>query len=428
MTLVVSALSDVGRVRQNNEDNFFSAPARGLFIVADGMGGHNAGEVASEMAVRLISEALLEHEPLRERFAAASLDEDAALLRAHFEEAVRTAGRAIFERAKNDPACAGMGTTCSAIWLAGRKGFLAHVGDSRVYVARKTGLYQLSEDHTFVADQLRRGLINEEEAKHSRYANVLTRALGVTETAPIDVLIFDVDPGDRFLVCSDGAHNYFKSTQELAKVLSEKSAEEGTKYIIETAKERGGHDNVTAIVVQVEGDDVPDGDLAAQRIAILRRIPIFSHLTYQEVVKVVSMMSVRRLQPKVELIREGAIGDELYVILSGEMTVISGGTVMASLHSGTHVGEMALIDRAPRSATVVSNTAVNLLAMDRAGFYDLLRREPLIGAKLLWAFTQVLSARLRTTNANLRQAIEELDERARSQSDQPFPVVDIEDA
>lgn len=427
MVLVAAALSDVGKVRQNNEDNMFSAPERGLFIVADGMGGHNAGEVASAMAVQLIQEALLGDEALRQRFAAAGIEEDEDALRAHFEEAMRTAGHAIYERAKTDVACAGMGTTCSAIWLAGRKGFLAHVGDSRVYVVRKTGIYQLSEDHTFVADQLRRGLITEEEAKHSRYSNVLTRALGVTETAPIDLLVFDVDPGDRFLLCSDGAHNYFKSMQELAKALSEKSAEECAKYIIETAKERGGHDNITAIVVEVAGDDLPDSDIAAQRIAILRRIPLFSHLSYQELVKVVSAMNVRRLPPSTELIREGDIGDELYVILSGEMIVLTGGAVMATLQAGTHVGEMALIDRAPRSASVVTKGAVNLLAMDRANFHDLIRREPVIGSKLLWSFTQVLSTRLRATNENLRQAIEELDERAKNESDQPFPVTDVED-
>ena len=426
MVLVAAGLSDVGKVRQNNEDSLFSAPERGLFIVADGMGGHNAGEVASAMAVKLIADALADDEALRQRFAAAGMEDDEAALRSHFEEAMRIAGRAIYERAKTDIACAGMGTTCSAIWLAGRKGFLAHVGDSRVYVVRKTGTYQLSEDHTFVADQLRRGLITEEEAKHSRYSNVLTRALGVTETAPIDVLVFDVDPGDRFLLCSDGAHNYFKSMQELAKALSEKSAEECTRYIVDTAKERGGHDNITAIVVEVAGDDLPDSDVAAQRIAILRRIPLFSHLAYQELVKVVSTMSVRRLEANTQLIQEGAIGDELYVILSGEMTVFTGDAVMASLQAGTHVGEMALIDRAPRSASVVTKGAVNLLAMDRAHFHDLIRREPVIGSKLLWSFTQVLSARLRATNENLRQAIEELDERAKNEPDQPFPVTDIE--
>ncbi len=427
MSFVGAGLSDIGNVRKNNEDNLYVSEPRGLFIVADGMGGHNAGEVASEMAVRLIAVTLEPSDAIRERFISTPTDEDARILAQALEEAVRVAGRQIYERAQTDPACTGMGTTCSLIWIAGRRGFLAHVGDSRVYVLRRTGIYQLSEDHTFVADQLRRGLITEEEAKHSRYSNVLTRALGVVETTPIDVLVFDVDPGDRFLLCSDGAHHYFKSLSELSQVLTERSPEDGARYIVEQSKERGGHDNVTAIVVQIDDDDAQaDGDAAFQRIAILRRIPLFSHLTYQELVKVVSAMGVRRLATGDELLREGNNGDELYVILSGEMSVSSGGTIVAVLGPGAHVGEMALIDKAPRSATVHAKTPANLIAMDRDHFHDLIRREPVIGSKLLWAFTQVLSGRLRATNENLRQAIEELDEKARLTQDKIFPVSDAE--
>lgn len=424
MQWIAAGHTDVGRVRKNNEDAFVLRPEMGLFVVADGMGGHNAGEVASSMACNQVADTLSNFTTLYDAFLATPNLANTELMRKALEEAVRDAGRSIYQRSKNEPACAGMGTTCTVIWLVGRKGFLAHVGDSRVYVLRRNGMFQLSEDHTFIAEQVRRGIMTEEEAKKSQYSNVLTRALGVAETMPIDTLVFDIDPGDKLLLCSDGLHGYFKVQSELASALRDLDPRAGVVRIVDAAKARGGHDNITAIICEISGPaDTTD---AASRINLLRKIPFFQHLSYQELVKTLATMEVRQLPPGEELIQQGATGDEFYVCLSGELTVMSGEKVIATLPPGAHVGEMALVDRSPRSATVLAHTTVTLLAMSRAHFHDLIRREPAAGSKLLWAFTQVLCARLRATNENLKQAMEELDERTVTEQVRLFPESDLE--
>ncbi len=421
--------TDVGNVRKNNEDSFYSDPERGLFIVCDGMGGHAAGEIASAMAVRTIVDALSRADDVRTRFAQSENTEDGSELMRVCEEAVLEAGKAIFDDARADATHAGMGTTCSVLLLAGRKGILAHVGDSRIYVVRKKALYQLSEDHTFVAEQVRRGLMTREQAAKSKKGNVLTRALGPVETIPVDMMMFDIDPNDRFLVCSDGLHNYFKDSTELLRLLIGSSVDVVLERVIEIAKERGGHDNITAVLVDAD-DSSRTGDVtatAAGRIAVLKRVPLFQHMTYQELVKVLTVMQNEQREAGFTLISEGERDDRLYVNLQGELMVSKGGKLIADLPSGAHVGEMALIDRAPRSATVVCRTPANLLVMDRALFHDLIRKEPGIGTKMLWAFTQELSKRLRETNEHLAQARGELDERGDEIPFEPDSVVDISD-
>jgi serine/threonine protein phosphatase PrpC/CRP-like cAMP-binding protein len=415
----------MGCVRKNNEDNFHADQERGLFIVCDGMGGHAAGEVASGLAVQTIAKELEKVDALRERFAQTENAEDAGELMHAVEEAVMNAGRAIFEDAQTNPEHAGMGTTCSLVLLAGKKGILAHVGDSRVYVVRKKALYQLSEDHTFVGEQLRRGLMTKEEAAKSKRGNVLTRALGPTESIQVDLMLFDVDARDRFLLCSDGLHNYFKDSTELLRSLISVPVEECVDKLIEKAKERGGHDNITTILVDAEDASETDTtQTAAGRIAVLKKVPLFAHMTYQELVKVISVMQTQQGAQGDILINEGARDDRLYVNLSGDLVVSKNGQAIATLPSGSHFGEMALIDNGARSATVICKTACNLLVMDRPTFYDLIRKEPSLGTKMLWAFTQAMSKRLRETNEHLAAAREELDEKGVTQEQTTIPPFD----
>ena len=405
----------MGCVRKNNEDSYHADPDRGLFIVCDGMGGHAAGEVASGMAASTIAKEIAKVDALRERFVQNESAEDAGELMHAVEEAVMTAGRLIYEDAQSNADHAGMGTTCSLVLLAGKKGILAHVGDSRVYVVRKKALYQLSEDHTFVAEQMRRGVMTKEEAAKSKRGNVLTRALGPVETIQVDLMLFDVDAKDRFMLCTDGLHNYFKDSTELLRSLIGFPVDVCVDALVDKARDRGGHDNITAILVDAE--DVADAEqtdatqTAAARIAVLKRVPLFAHMSYQELVKCVSVMQTQGANANDILIKEGDRDERLYVNLSGELTVAKNGKTIATLPAGSHFGEMALIDNGARSATVACKTPCNLLVMDRPTFYDLIRKEPSIGTKMLWAFTQAMSRRLRQTNEHLAQAREELDEK-----------------
>jgi CRP-like cAMP-binding protein len=240
---------------------------------------------------------------------------------------------------------------------------------------------------------------------------VLSRALGVQPTVPVDTMLFDIDPGDVYLLCSDGLYNYFPDPTELAEGLGQEDLDAGLNLLIDRALERGGHDNTTGVVCRVVGEPPAEhhGTAAEHRIAILKRIPFFAHLNYNELVKVVGLTQLARSAAGETFITEGEPGDELYVILAGEVEIIKGDQVIVALKAGAHIGEMALIDNAPRSASVRAKTDVNLLVMRREEFFSIIRSEPVIATKLLWSFVQVLSGRLRDTNEALQGARKELD-------------------
>ncbi|MBI3179219.1 MAG: cyclic nucleotide-binding domain-containing protein [Deltaproteobacteria bacterium] len=407
MTLTphVVTRTDIGRVRTNNEDAFLADHDLGLFAVCDGMGGHQAGEVAARTTCDTVHRELAAAAKLRGRFLASGSPTDAIALRRAVEAAILSACKEVYRQASRTPELAGMGTTCTVVLLIGHnKGILGHVGDSRLFVLRGGRVHQLSEDHTYVNELVKRGALTREQARNHPQGNVLSRALGVQPTVAVDTMIFDIDPGDTYLLCSDGLYNYYPDSDELAQGLSDTVLANGVNLLIDRALTRGGHDNCTAIALRFAGAPVLTPTAAEQRIAMLKRIPFFAHLTYPELVKVVGLTELGRAGAGQEVIQEGEQGDELYVILSGEVTIIKDAQTIATLKAGAHVGEMGLIDNAPRSATVRAKTDVNLLVMRREEFFSLIRGEPLIAAKLLWSFLQVLSGRLRDTNEQLRGA------------------------
>lgn len=411
MDLTVASLTDVGRVRTNNEDSFLADPDLGLFIVCDGMGGHSAGEVASKAACEIIQREIVAANKPREKFLASGKSSDAKALAKVVEGAIHTACKEVYKRASRNPELAGMGTTCTVVLLAGHhKGILGHVGDSRLYVTRQGTVHQLSDDHTYVNELVKRGALSKEQARNHPQGNVLSRALGVQPTVPVDTMIFDIDPGDTYLLCSDGLYNYYPDSKDMAALLTQANIQQGLERLIASAKERGGHDNLTGVVFRAGGTPptAESATAAEQRIAILKRIPIFAHLNYNELVKVVGLTQLLRLRTGDTFIREGEQGDEFYVVLAGEVAVSKGSQQLVSLKAGAHLGEMALIDNAPRSATVTCKTDTNLLGMRRDEFFGLIRSEPVIATKLLWSFVQALSGRLRETNEALQGARKEL--------------------
>ena len=413
MKLSVAAKTDVGRVRTNNEDYLLSVAAEGLFIVCDGMGGHNAGEVASQMTCEVVARELTNNvtQAAIDQYKKTGTADDAKALKKIVETAIVTACREVFGAASRDSGKAGMGTTCTAVLLIGhRKGIMGHVGDSRLYVSRSNSVHQLSEDHTYVNELVKRGIIRRSEAHDHPQGNVLSRALGVQPTVAVDTMIFDLDPGDTFLLCSDGVHNYFNEALEFLPHLALPDLQAGLDSLINLALERGGHDNATGISFRVEsvaaGGSVSVA--ADERIAILKRIPIFTHLNYHELVKVLGLTQLTTIEASRNLTEEGQAGSEMYVVLSGETEIVKGDDVIATLPAGVHLGEMALVDNAPRSATARAKTDLSVLTMRREEFFSLIKTEPVIATKLLWSLVQVLSGRLRDTNEALKGARQEL--------------------
>ena len=233
----VCAKTDIGLRRKNNEDCFFVNEKQGLFIVADGMGGHVAGEIASRIAAETVSQFLQ----------VANLDNPQEQL----NKAIESANRAVEQAANSNKVWQGMGTTLSIVLLHRQQGYLAHVGDSRIYRLRKSDFKQLSDDHSLVGEHLRQGILTPEQAEVSTFGNVLLQAIGLTPELEICFKNFPLATGDRFLLCSDGLTDMISDT-EIEKVLNQSGTLNPLcEILIEKAIAAGGKDNITAVVFQI---------------------------------------------------------------------------------------------------------------------------------------------------------------------------------
>ncbi len=250
MIVAARGQTDVGRKRDHNEDSFLVDEDLGLYLVADGMGGHAGGGTASRIAVQSIRASLqTAREADPDLFTRLGTLEDSPL-REVLREAVETACQRIYQAAQSDPSLAGMGTTVTAAVLAGSNTFVAHVGDSRCYIARKGHIYQVSEDHSLVNEQLKAGAITPEEARNSRFKNIITRSVGFEADVTVDMMGLELEPGDRLVICCDGLSNLVDD-EEILEIVTQTPLEAAPERLIELANDRGGDDNITAIVIQV---------------------------------------------------------------------------------------------------------------------------------------------------------------------------------
>ncbi len=252
--IVSSGLSDVGRVRTNNEDSFRIVEPLNLFILSDGMGGEAHGEVASAMAVDVINKFC---EAEKEDSGATVLDEAPANISSHtrrLKNAVAKANFQIYQAAQKNPEQRGMGATITTLWLKETLLSIAHVGDSRAYLLRSGNLQQLTNDHSLVAEQVRRGLITPQQAEESEMQSVLLRALGAHPEVEIDVDEVEIIPRDVLLLCSDGLTRMVTEPEIAGALQAETVPSVAAERLISLANENGGVDNVTVIVVRFEDD------------------------------------------------------------------------------------------------------------------------------------------------------------------------------
>jgi serine/threonine protein phosphatase PrpC len=399
MKIIAFGATDVGQKREHNEDFYLIIPSLGLHVVCDGMGGHAAGEVAAEMAARTVA-ALIE----REREFLVTYDDspearDRALTIAR--SAVEDASRLIHDRAVSDAKRAGMGTTLIMLLVVGGKGIMAHVGDSRLYMLRESKLHHMSEDHNYAAEMVKYGMPLEQALK-SPFGNRLTRAVGVQSEVKVDTLLFDVLPGDLYLLCSDGLSGYFEGDQEpaLTQLLQHTDRRALPERLVAAANAKGGRDNITALVVvaQQEAERASEDSERTQQVTreidTLRHVSLFRDLTLRETVAVLSKMQSFDCGAGHVLIREGERDDRLFVLVDGQLSVSRQGQELSQLSSGAHIGEMALVSKRPRTATVTTLRPSKMLMMERADFETVLHKAPALGVKLVLNMAQVLSERL----------------------------------
>jgi serine/threonine protein phosphatase PrpC len=244
MKITAFGLSDVGRRRESNEDDFLLEPGRGVYAVADGMGGHAAGEIASRLAIETLQEVLHRDDTAREPM---SVEDAAEWLRG----AVVEANRRICDSIRNHEDRRGMGTTVVALVHSGVDAVVGHVGDSRLYLLRGGELIRMTSDHSWVNEQVKLGLMNDDAAQRHPMRNIVTRALGSRPDVLVDLTSMQVEPGDVYLLCSDGL-NTMLSDDQISAILSrhQTSPEAACRALVEEANRHGGEDNVTVVVAR----------------------------------------------------------------------------------------------------------------------------------------------------------------------------------
>ncbi len=418
-------LTDVGKKRDHNEDFLIMNPDLGLYIVCDGMGGHAAGEVASEMTASIVSKVVQKNFSHIIDFMAEPNKTNRERVKRLLEAAVQRACKDVFEAQEEDPSKKGMGTTCVLALVVEDGLFVAHVGDSRCYLYRQGQTHQITEDHSLVNEYVKQGLMSREEAQKHPQANLITRGVGLQPTVQVDTLYTEIMDGDLFLLCSDGLSEYMKDS-ELTKMAQTIPLKEIPDNCISLANARGGKDNITSIVIQT-GDPAVEAraDNVAKKVDMLKKIPLFKNFDYQEITKLLEVIEVHKWGPGQLIIEENFLGEEMYIILSGKVEVLKGDQKVADLKPGHFFGELSLIDKTPRSATIRSVSETKMMVLHRKPLFSVLKKESRVAMKLFWALLQTMSKRLRTTDEEVARLKEMMEGASHSEDKVPSYGTDL---
>ncbi len=393
-TVIAGAATDIGAVREHNEDSHFVDPDKQIFIVCDGMGGHAAGEVASSMAVRIAREAWTEPAmKLRIRHYVERGDAETrrALIHA-LRQGVVNAHLDIIEAARRDHDKHGMGTTFTGLLIAGGEAIFAHAGDSRAYLVRDDIAMQLSEDHTLLARLHASGIDPAAAEVHNmRWKGVLTNALGIADGTRVATFIVSLYSGDKILLCSDGITEYVVESEIAQVLISAPSPTLAAQQLVNMAVERGGADNATAVVVKVveAGETRIPPEKRQRDEEAVSRCALFNNLTPQERLRALRITTTRELKGG-KVLAPVALGTRVaYVVLDGEVAIadeIAG--------QGALIYPEALIDGTDmpdRSTSARAFTSCRLLTIRRDDFFELTEEDSDLGVKLYAAVAKVLA-------------------------------------
>lgn len=253
MKLICAGMTDVGRAREHNEDDFYLSDGQeALCIVADGMGGHRSGEVASAMAIKAIVEYYRETmTDIDFESEAGDGQTESEVIQHRLKQAVQAANKSVFKAASQSELYRGMGTTIVAGFFAEDQVFLANIGDSRAYRFREGELSQCTEDHSLANEYVRMGILSDEEVEYFPYKNVITRACGLTDYVEVDIYSEDLEAGDIYLFCTDGLTDMVRDDMVAELIQESGDLEQTCQSLVSRANENGGADNVTLILAQI---------------------------------------------------------------------------------------------------------------------------------------------------------------------------------
>jgi serine/threonine protein phosphatase PrpC/CRP-like cAMP-binding protein len=314
-------------------------------------------------------------------------------------QAVQVANEKIYTHSQGDSR--GMCTTVVVWWSLGDHALITHAGDSRAYLVRAGRVIQITEDHRFGVEMVKEGVLTPAQAAKSPYARTLSRAVGHEPSVKLDLLQLEIRPGDRWILCTDGVSDYIERDEWLTQ--SSRMLKEVAEWARQESKRRGGRDNLTLVL----GEASPTTRTNPRAVDLLRkfellgRIPAFQHLTYIETLKLLSATEVREFPQETLLYREGDLSKDMYLIVRGSAKVIKERVEVALRVEGDLIGEMGLLDDAPRSASVQITSGSTLIRFGRAEVMELFRKESVLAVKFLWATVHDLSSRLRRATAQV---------------------------
>jgi serine/threonine protein phosphatase PrpC len=389
------ARTDVGLKRKHNEDSLLAAEEFGVFVVADGVGGRKAGELASAITVNTFQSYAPQIKAAVDAFAANANRDTRNVVLQLLDQAANAASRRVYEAA-TATGRQGMTTTLVAAVIGGGAAFIVHVGDSRAYIVRDGELRQLTEDHSMVNELIRTGAMTREDAATSRYRNVITRAVGLYPSVRTDTLHVELIDGDRLLLCSDGLSDMVEP-EETLELMTMSNLTQAVDGLIQAALTHGGRDNVTVIAIEPEA--VLEAEAVAARAKAMESLFLFEDLPFHARLRVGRIVNELFVTPGQVITRQGDKGDTLYVVVQGQVSVQIDDHEVMQLSEGEHFGELALVDSDPRSATVIAKGFGHLLTIDRDALREYCMMEPALGNLVLWKLVATLGRRLRNMNA-----------------------------
>ena len=393
------ARTDVGLRRKHNEDSLLASAEYGVFVVADGVGGRKAGELASAITVNTFQKASPNIKAAVESYANNPCQDTRNAVLSLLNSTANLSSKNVYEAA-HATGRQGMTSTLVAGVVGGGAAFLVHEGDSRRYLARKNDLRQLTEDHSMINQLIRQGAITPEEAAKSRYRNVITRAVGLYPSVQADTLFVELVEGDQILLCSDGLSDLV-APEEILQHIQRANLTMSVDNLIDLALENGGSDNVTIILVKPEA--VLEEQTVAARVRAMENLFLFSDLPFHARLRVGRIVNDLHVSPGEKIVRQGESGDTMYAVIEGAFSVIVDGQEVALMKEGEHFGELSLVDNEPRSADIVAKVPSHVLCVERSALREFCMLEPALGNQIVWKLVSTLGNRLRDTTKRLTE-------------------------
>jgi serine/threonine protein phosphatase PrpC len=398
--------TDVGRVRKNNEDNSLADTINGFFVVCDGMGGHEHGEIASGIAVEALRNYMHNAMTGLKAFSIDPSKQRRQWVEQVIRGAVQAANAEVYRAAAQKGAQENMGTTLSMLlFLSPNTAIIGHVGDSRIYRIRNIEVQQVTNDQTLAQEQIRQGAIRPEDADKVPFGNTLLQAVGYQQDVNPDVVWIDVQPGDQFLLCSDGLSNYLID-DEIVTVFRKAHGDQIVPRLIDCANARGGRDNITAIVVEVEDSE---DSLAATQLDlssdILGRCPLFEGFEMAEIMRILPLGHLRVFITDETLQTEGQEGPGIFMVLSGRIGLYRKGTWLRTIGPGGHFGEIEFFDGRGAPSTARCEEEVRAILFPFDTLLNFAKEKPTLGNNLLLNIGKHHAQQLRNQQGRLVQLL-----------------------